>query len=487
MLVIVPAVFELLFIGVLMVLLADVERKELTENRIKTILAESQKLTATFYKAGRAAVMSKLVSRESAKEQIENDYGQAMGQIAYLMDNIERNVHVLNPNDNSFEEIRTAALDGQEALRSLKERSESRIPRIFNMEYEKKLSRYIRLSEGFVQHEEQILSQKPQERIVSRRFVMGWIAFGVCLNVLIALALARYFNKEITRRLDTLMDNTFRLASRQPLHPLVGGGDEIAHLDMVFHQMSFDLDMAAKRKQEMVSMVSHDLRTPLMSMQTSLELLSEGVMGELPTKAREELLIADYNAARLIQLINDLLDIDKLEAGKFDLHKKNSDAGWILERCIRTVKAYADRHHVTILVPDEDDDVQIYGDPDRLAQIVTNLLSNAIKYSPEGGQVVMQYEETGDSTLIKVIDYGRGIPAGFEHKIFERFQQVDTTDEREKKGSGLGLAICKALVDAHNGSIGVQSKPGAGSTFWFKVPKESNTRSIKSEQNKSIA
>ena len=310
---------------------------------------------------------------------------------------------------------------------------------------------------------------------MSRRFAIGWIVFGIFLNIVIALALARYFNKEITRRLNVLVENTLRIASNQPLHKPVGGGDELAHLDIVFHQLARDLDMMSKRKQEMVAMVSHDLRTPLMSMQTSLELLSAGVMGELPTAARDELLVADYSAARLIQLINDLLDIDKLEAGKFDLHRKESDVGWIVERCIRTVKAYADRHKVSISVPDDDDDVRIFGDPDRLAQVLTNLLSNAIKYSPEGGEVVLRYEDGPDSTLVQVIDYGRGIPSGFENKIFERFQQVDSTDEREKKGSGLGLAICKALVEAHNGSIGVQSKQGLGSTFWFRIPKDKSS------------
>jgi signal transduction histidine kinase len=209
-----------------------------------------------------------------------------------------------------------------------------------------------------------------------------------------------------------------------------------------------------------------------MSIQVSLELLSAGAMGEMPEQARKELASAEYSATRLIHLINDLLDIDKMEAGKFDLELRSADLGWIFERCLRSVRAYADRHQVSIVVPDDDDDAKVYADPDRLAQVVTNLLSNAIKYSPSGGEVTISYEDLSDATVVRITDRGRGIPAGLEEKIFERFQQVDAKDEREKKGTGLGLAICKAIIDAHHGSIGVKSKEGEGSTFWFKVPKE---------------
>jgi signal transduction histidine kinase len=209
-----------------------------------------------------------------------------------------------------------------------------------------------------------------------------------------------------------------------------------------------------------------------MSVQTSLELLFEGVLGQLPEKARSEVSIAQYSTTRLIQLINDLLDIDKMEAGKFDIAPRRSDIGWIFERCVGAVKAYAERHQITIDLPDDDDDAQIYGDPDRLSQIIINLLSNAIKYSPPGATVALTYEDQPRHTLVKVTDCGRGIPEGFEQKIFERFQQVDPGDERERKGTGLGLAICKALVEAHHGEIGVERNNPAGCTFWFRLPKQ---------------
>jgi signal transduction histidine kinase len=331
--------------------------------------------------------------------------------------------------------------------------------------------------DAFVEAEERIESQRSREMQESSSRISQWLLGGVALNVVLGIALANYFSIGTIRRLHTLMDNTFRMSARKQLNPPVGGGDEIAHLDTVFHQMARDLDDAAKRKQEMVAMVTHDLRTPLMSMQTVLELLSEGVMGELPQKARHEISVAQFSTERLIQLINDLLDIDKLEAGKFELSKREADAGWLFERCIHSVKAFADRNQVSISVPDEDDDVVVYADPDRLAQVITNLLSNAIKFSPPGSEVQLICRDLPEATLFQIIDQGRGIPAGYEHRIFERFQQVDASDPREKKGSGLGLAICKALIDAHNGTIGVESKPGRGSNFWFKIPKQQTRRS----------
>ena len=260
-----------------------------------------------------------------------------------------------------------------------------------------------------------------------------WVAFMVAVNIALAVCLAVFFNLNTVRRLGVVMDNTFRLGARQPLNSPVGGGDEIAHLDTVFHQMARDLEEASQRKQELVSMVSHDLRTPLMSMQTSLELLQEGILGALPDKARNEISVAQYSTTRLIQLINDLLDIDKLEAGQFHIERRDSDIGWVFERCITTVRAFAQRHGVTIEVPEDDEDVQIYADPDRLAQVIVNLLSNAIKYSMPGSKVTLTYEDSVAATLVKIIDSGRGIPEGFEKRIFERFQQVDPKDARERK------------------------------------------------------
>src|SRR5262249_16524354 len=146
----------------------------------------------------------------------------------------------------------------------------------------------------------------------------------------------------------------------------------------------------AKHKQELVSMVSHDLRTPLMSMQVSLELLSEGALGELPDVAHKELKVAEYSATRLIHLINDLLDVEKMNTGKLDLNLQDAMLSVLFERAARSVKAYAERQEVDLRYPGDDCDDRVYADHERIVQVLINLLSNAIKFSPKGAEVRME-------------------------------------------------------------------------------------------------
>ncbi len=296
------------------------------------------------------------------------------------------------------------------------------------------------------------------------------IAFGVIANVVLAVSLAVYFNRGTNRRLLVLMDNTERLSMNQSLHERIGGGDEIGRLDHVFHNMAEALAEAARRKQELVSMVSHDLRTPLTSVQASLTLLSEGVLGSLPAKAHKEVTNAENNTTRLINLINDLLDIEKMEAGQLRIDCHDTDIVPIFERSSEAVKAFADKQNVNIKIVDTP--LTIYADGDRIIQIIVNLLSNSIKFSPAESTVTLEAAPAENNFVeLRVIDQGRGIPASFVNNLFARFQQVDQIgDSKKKGGTGLGLAICKSLVELHGGEIGVRSVEGHGSTFWFKIP-----------------
>ncbi|MBX9689646.1 MAG: HAMP domain-containing histidine kinase, partial [Candidatus Obscuribacterales bacterium] len=222
---------------------------------------------------------------------------------------------------------------------------------------------------------------------------------------------------------------------------------------------------------ELVSMVSHDLRTPLTSVQASLTLLSEGVMGALPARAQKELANAESNTSRLINLINDLLDIEKMEAGQLHIECRRTEVYPLFEAACEAVKAFADKQKVNIKLIDNDFD--IYADGDRIIQVLINLLSNAIKFSPEQSTVTMEALCLESVVELRVIDQGRGIPETFMKNMFQRFQQVDQIDDaKKKKGTGLGLAICKSLVELHSGEIGVLSVEGQGSTFWFRIPIE---------------
>jgi len=222
-------------------------------------------------------------------------------------------------------------------------------------------------------------------------------------------------------------------------------------------------------KQEFVSMISHDLRTPLTSIQVFLNMLGKGMLGQMSESVQRKAEMADRNASRLINLINDLLDIEKMESGQLALSQEDSSLTSIVDRSIESVRGLADQQGISLEL-DCAHDVHVIADSDRLVQVLVNLLGNAVKFSSKGATVRVTVECDSSVACVKVIDQGRGIPEHLRLSVFERFKQVSTKDATERKGTGLGLAICKAIVEQHGGSIGVDSAEGHGSTFWFRLP-----------------
>lgn len=223
-----------------------------------------------------------------------------------------------------------------------------------------------------------------------------------------------------------------------------------------------------RMKQEFVSMVSHDLRTPLTSVQAAITLLLSGAGGQLSANGVEILNMADDNIGRLIALINDLLDIEKMESGKLQLNLSPTPLQTVFDSSVNAVQGFARTQQIDIAVTPTD--LQIDADADRIVQILVNLVSNAIKFSPKASTVTIEASAADDTVEIRVIDQGRGVPEEQRKTIFDRFQQVNATDAAEKQGSGLGLAICKAIVEGHGGTIGVSAGEKGGSIFWFKLP-----------------
>ncbi|MBW4623437.1 MAG: PAS domain S-box protein [Cyanosarcina radialis HA8281-LM2] len=228
-------------------------------------------------------------------------------------------------------------------------------------------------------------------------------------------------------------------------------------------------------KNEFVSVVSHELRTPLTSIRGSLGLLLTGKLGTLSDKGQRMLEIAVNNTDRLIRLINDILDLERLESGKVTLNKQPCQIADLMQQAAEVMQSMADKAGVSLSVSPVS--LQVAADPDRLIQVLTNLLSNAIKFSPSGGTIWLTANSedrinlaaNNPTVLIEVKDQGRGIPADKLEKVFGRFQQVDASDARQKGGTGLGLAICRNIVHQHGGRIWVESQLGEGSTFSFTL------------------
>jgi PAS domain S-box-containing protein len=227
-----------------------------------------------------------------------------------------------------------------------------------------------------------------------------------------------------------------------------------------------------KAKAEFVSTVSHELRTPLTSIKGSLGLVQSGVFGELPDAFKPMVEIAFNNSERLVRLINDLLDIEKMEAGKMDFHLAPVEMAALLRQSVRENDGYALTHTVRFEVVEPLPPVTVAGDKDRLLQVLANLLSNAAKFSPPEGVVEVALEHRPGAVRVSITDHGPGIPENFQTKIFQKFSQADSSDAGQKGGTGLGLSICRAIVERHGGTINFKTERGMGTTFFFDLPED---------------
>jgi len=226
-----------------------------------------------------------------------------------------------------------------------------------------------------------------------------------------------------------------------------------------------------QRVKDFYSTVSHELRTPLTAIRTALGIMENSFMGELTAQARPVVQVASKETDRLIRLINDILDIRKMEAGKLDLKLTKLDPREIVERALDGIKTLSDEAGIRI-ERDLPWTRRVLADEDRLQQVLTNLVSNAVKWSPVDGVVKISLREVDQKCRFEVTDEGPGIPEDEVDKLFGRFQQLASRDDRARGGTGLGLAIAKAIVEQHGGEIGVELKRGTGSMFWFELPLE---------------
>lgn len=224
----------------------------------------------------------------------------------------------------------------------------------------------------------------------------------------------------------------------------------------------------SRRKDEFVALVSHELRVPLTSLRGSLSVLAAGVLGPLPEKGQRMLDIALTSIDRMARLINDLLDVERLDSGRVQLDLQPWTVTDLLEQAADVVRPLAESEGVSLQMHPLDAEVAVDGD--RIVQALTNLLSNAVKFSPPHGRVVLEASLLGDTLELSVSDQGEGIPAERQAEIFEPFHQLRISDAKEKGGTGLGLAICRGIAQQHGGRIRVESEPGRGSRFIITVP-----------------
>ncbi|MGD0797146.1 MAG: ATP-binding protein [Acidobacteriaceae bacterium] len=243
-------------------------------------------------------------------------------------------------------------------------------------------------------------------------------------------------------------------------------------------------------KDEFISTVSHELRTPLTSIRGALGLLSAGLMGNVDPRAQNLLRIASSNTERLIRLINDILDLERMESGRAPLNLRRCSIFDLAREAMDSMTGMAAAAEVRLELTSHAARDAIYfdADSDRILQVLTNLLSNAIKFSPTDSVVSVEIDAHADSLLLKVVDHGRGIPADKLEPIFDRFQQVEASDASKKGGTGLGLAICRSIVQQHGGAIWAeQNEDAPGTTLWVQFTRAARASDLAAPSQAAVA
>ena len=299
-------------------------------------------------------------------------------------------------------------------------------------------------------------------------FLLGFVFLQSFLKHVVVLPI-----QSLSHRMTDFLHNRFTYKFDAPKN------NEIGDLHSTFNSLAqrvithtdemMSLDQA---KSDFLSIASHELRTPLTSIKGSLSLLRGGMAGDLNEVTAELLGIAEAESDRLIRLINDLLDLAKIEAGKLPLQTEWMAVDELVDTTFKGLSGLAGAAQVELVYDNPSPHLQVLIDRDRIQQVLTNLLSNAIKFSPQGETVIARTVMTEDDRIVfEVRDHGKGIDPQDQQLIFQKFRQATGPNNPLVKGTGLGLAIARALVEEHGGEIGLKSKPGEGSTFYFTLSK----------------
>lgn len=482
LLVAVPLAFELLFVGILAYMLHEAEYQAAQVARSNAIIAEANKLTKLLYDA----VTSLREFRKYQSSQANENYSRVMNAIPETVVILKE----LTSSDPSQAKTMSKLIPEVQHMRDVLdsavkelagERPAAAVLTLYSVkrDLESTLSSSMVMVGNIIEYEKRNQKFHPEDAAHARERVQNVLYFGAGFSVLLALVLALTIAREITGRVAVLSLNAGRVTRGEPLLPQIRGSDEIAALDAVFHQMAKTLEEAKQKereverlKREFMAMVSHDLRTPLTSVLSTLSILGAGGGGELSPTGEKLVDTSESEVQRLIELISDLLDLAKMEAGKFDLRMRVIRVDDVCVRSIKALESLSKKRQIEIKY--DGSSVNVDADEERLIQVVVNLLSNALKYSPVGGEISVGVAERRvlgkDMVEVSVTDSGIGVPKEAQATIFERFSQAEQTDLQKKQGTGLGLAICKLIVEGHGGTIGVESEPDKGSRFWFRIP-----------------
>ncbi|BCJ92239.1 hypothetical protein IZ6_29740 [Terrihabitans soli] len=325
-----------------------------------------------------------------------------------------------------------------------------------------------------------ILTAVDDRRLMIEGLAAGaddYIAKSNDFDLLRARVLAQMRRKQFEDENRNIREQLLR-AEMEAIEARVARENAEARAALLEQLRSTEEELSEKKRQqqlkdEFIATVSHELRTPLTAIMAPIGILAGGAGGNLPESVRRMLTIAHGNCRRLVRIVNEILDMEKIEAGKMEFDLKPVDVLDLVRQAIEANQGFADEFDVRLCLDPSATEGMTVSDPERLTQVISNLLSNAAKFSPPGSEVLVTVRTNGHSIRISVRDRGPGIPSTYKERIFEKFVQVNATDRREKGGTGLGLSIAKQIVTQLGGDIGFEPAPGGGTIFSIRLPMHS--------------
>lgn len=470
----IPLCFEIGFVVVLTNFQKEAEAEAARAREARVISDEITNLSGDFYAAANslgAGTMKKWVAKGFLDKSYKAIFVKLRAQYAKL-EKLSQN----KPELRSAVRQSISTLDEIEGIldKGSRDVAEGRTEEI--METYKATSQRITilfkriLSEQLVmaaRHEKLYADTSDGRQSAIRGQILHYALIAALTNSLFSVVLAIFIVGNITSRITVMNENARRLAKNQPLNRPLYGNDEIAALDRAFHKMAKSLEEAARSKQDMVNMLTHDLRSPLMSIRGSLEIIDSSE--EHGEREKRLVKLADRNSARMIVLINDMLDIQKINSGMMTVTVREVCLAEVFEEVKLGFQDLIKEQNIHLSV--EDTALFVKADQEKLDRVLFNLVSNAVKYSPKNGTITLGATESEKLVEVTVSDEGPGIPEAMQKTIFERFHQVDDNEHQGHGGSGLGLFVCSAIVGLLGGTIWVTSEPGKGSTFHLTLPK----------------
>ncbi len=343
------------------------------------------------------------------------------------------------------------------------------------------------LLRSFVKNEQRLLEPLESKAADASKATISIIVVYVVVFGFAILFLSQYLTGRVFQPLHRLSDKIKNFQAGQYELPTRALDDnEIGQIESQFYYMAgrvgetvTELKELDRVKTDFISIASHELRTPMTSVKGSLSLILTEALSKISPEVKEVLTIAEKETDRLIRLINDILDLTKMETKKLSLDKKRTSIGEIVEAAVAGLSGLYEVTKVTVKIDPKSPNVSALVDRDRIQQVITNLLSNAVKFSPAGSTVIVGYEVDGTNAVVSVKDKGPGIKQEDHAHVFDKFRSMDAGKSKIIRGTGLGLPICKAIIEQHGGQIGLHSRVGSGSTFFFTLPDASQSGKVK--------